>query len=134
MHKKDSSIPRVVNMIKINISVDPKYSVNGSNNVYTGFHRISPWHLPFSHIICNIDAALNFDIFIPPANCICGRVYCFHVVRPCILLSFRKGSAVAWWLIPQTPDPEVGVGVSSPTRVKPCCVLEQGTFTPQKHW
>ena len=27
-------------------------------------------------------------------------------------------------------DPEVGG--SSPTRVKPCCVLEQGTFTPQK--
>ena len=39
-------------------------------------------------------------------------------------------SAVAWWLMPRTPDPEVGG--SSPTRVKPCCVLEQGTFTPQK--
>ena len=22
------------------------------------------------------------EIFIPPANCVCGRVYCFHVVRP----------------------------------------------------
>ena len=32
--------------------------------------------------------------------------------------------------MPRTPDPEVGG--SSPTRVKPCCVLEQGTFTPQK--
>ena len=21
-------------------------------------------------------------IIIPPANCVCGRVYCFHVVRP----------------------------------------------------
>ena len=21
-------------------------------------------------------------LFIPPANCVCGRVYCFHVVRP----------------------------------------------------
>ena len=41
-----------------------------------------------------------------------------------------KGSAVAWWLMPRTPDLEVGV--SSPTRVKPWCVLEQGTFTPQK--
>ena len=40
------------------------------------------------------------------------------------------GSAVAWWLMPRTPDPEVGG--SRPTRVKPCCVLEQGTFTPQK--
>ena len=33
--------------------------------------------------------------------------------------------------MPRTPDPEVGGG-SSPTRVKPCCVLEQCTFTPQK--
>ena len=32
--------------------------------------------------------------------------------------------------MPRTPDPEVGG--SSPTRVKPCCVLDQGTFTPQK--
>ena len=40
------------------------------------------------------------------------------------------GSAVAWWLMPRTPYPEVGG--SSLTRVKPCCVLEQGTFTPQK--
>ena len=40
-----------------------------------------------------------------------------------------RGSAVAWWLMPRTPDPEVGG--SSPTRVKPCCVLEQGTFTPK---
>ena len=42
----------------------------------------------------------------------------------------RHRSVVAWWLMPRTPDPEVGD--SSPTRVKPCCVLEQGTFTPQK--
>ena len=28
-------------------------------------------------------------------------------------------------------DPEVGG--SSPAQVKPCCVLEQGTFTPQKY-
>ena len=40
------------------------------------------------------------------------------------------GRAVALWLMPRTPDPEVGG--SSPTRVKPCCVLEQGTFTPPK--
>ena len=32
--------------------------------------------------------------------------------------------------MPRTPDPEVEG--SSPTWVKPCCVLEQGTFTPQK--
>ena len=46
--------------------------------------------------------------------------------------SILVGSAVAWWLMPRAPDPEVGG--SSPTRVKPCCVLEQGTFTPQKYW
>ena len=22
------------------------------------------------------------NVFIPPVNCVCGRVYCFHVVRP----------------------------------------------------
>ena len=42
----------------------------------------------------------------------------------------QQGSAVAWWLMPRTPNPEVGG--SSPTRVKPCCVIELGTFTPQK--
>ena len=47
-----------------------------------------------------------------------------------MIQSHLWGSAVAWWLMPQTPDPEVGG--SSPTWVKPCCVLEQGTFTPQK--
>ena len=40
-----------------------------------------------------------------------------------------SGSAVAWWFMPRTLDPEVGG--SSPTRVKPCCVHE-GTFTPRK--
>ena len=34
MHKKNSSIPRVVSTIKIDISGDLKYSVNESNNVY----------------------------------------------------------------------------------------------------
>ena len=37
---------------------------------------------------------------------------------------------MAWWLMPRTPDPEVGG--SSLTEVKPCCVLEKGTFTPPK--
>ena len=36
---------------------------------------------------------------------------------------------MARWLMPRTPDPEVGG--SNATRVKPCCVLEQGTFTPK---
>ena len=45
-------------------------------------------------------------------------------------IQINEGSAVAWWLMPRTPDPEVGG--SSPTRVKLCCVLERGTFTPQK--
>ena len=44
-----------------------------------------------------------------------------------IMLQETKGSAVAWWLMPRTPDPEVGG--SSPNQVKPCCALEQGTFT-----
>ena len=46
------------------------------------------------------------------------------------LSSADLGSAVAWCIMPRTPDPEVGG--SSPTRVKPCCVFEKGTFTPQK--
>ena len=29
------------------------------------------------------------NIIIPPANCVCGRVYCFHVVRPSIHPSVR---------------------------------------------
>ena len=37
--------------------------------------------------------------------------------------------AVAWWLTPWTPDPEVR---GSSIRV-PCCVLEQDIFTPQKY-
>ena len=41
------------------------------------------------------------------------------------------GNAVAWWLMPRTPDPEVGG--SSPTRVKPCCVIEQHLL-PKKYW
>ena len=24
------------------------------------------------------------SVVIPPANCVCGRVYCFHVVRPSV--------------------------------------------------
>ena len=31
--------------------------------MFTCFHRISPWRLPFSNIICNIDVAINFDTF-----------------------------------------------------------------------
>ena len=53
-----------------------------------------------------------------------------RTIGPVVLSNLDQGSAVAWWLMPRTPDPEVGG--SSPTRFKPCCVLEQGTFTPQK--
>ena len=44
---------------------------------------------------------------------------------------------MAWWLTPQTQDPEVGGGggggggVRAPLR-SPCCVLEQDIFTPKK--
>ena len=37
------------------------------------------------------------------------------------------GGAVAWWLTPRTPDPEVGVRAPFGS---PCCVLEQDIFTP----
>ena len=40
------------------------------------------------------------------------------------------GGAVAWWLTPRTPDPEVGVRAPLGS---PCCVLEQDIFTPQKY-
>ena len=74
-----------------------------------------------------------------PALCICenkdtdqlwdNQRICYYIDSTiCLLL--KPGSAVAWWLLPRTPDSEVGG--SSPTGVKPCCVLEQGTFTPQK--
>ena len=31
--------------------------------LFSCFHRISPWHLPFSNVICITDAAANFDTF-----------------------------------------------------------------------
>ena len=31
--------------------------------MFTCFQRKSPWHLLFSNVICNIDAAVNFDTF-----------------------------------------------------------------------
>ena len=61
------------------------------------------------------------------------NAFCFRF-KDCTTFCLPKaeGSVVAWWLMPRTPDPEVGG--SSPTRVKLCCVLEQGTFNPQKYW
>ena len=32
----------------------------------------------------------HFGLIIPPANCVCGRVYCFHVVRPSVCPSVRN--------------------------------------------
>ena len=40
-------------------------------------HGLVPPGMGKGVIIKNI-----LDFFIPPANCVCGRVYCFHVVRP----------------------------------------------------
>ena len=37
-------------------------------------------------------------------------------------------------LVVNASDAGSRVRGSSPTRVKPCCLLEQGTFTPQKYW
>ena len=31
--------------------------------MFTCFHRVSPCHLPFSNVICNIDVAVYFDTF-----------------------------------------------------------------------
>ena len=62
MRKKNSSISRVVSMIKIDISGDLKYTVNESNNVYL-FHLIHSWHLPFTNVICNIVVAVRFHTF-----------------------------------------------------------------------
>ena len=31
----------------------------------------------------------KLNIFIPPANFVCGGVYCFHVVRVCVRASVR---------------------------------------------
>ena len=59
-------------------------------------------------------------------------VFYFYISCSGSITFVGRGSAAAWWLMPRTPDPEVGG--SSPLRVKPCCVLEQGTFTPQKYW
>ena len=28
----------------------------------------------------------NVSVIIPPANCVCGKVYCFHVVRTTVCL------------------------------------------------
>ena len=50
----------------------------------------------------------------------------FNIVQPPVCKGERGGLVVNAW----TPDSEVGG--SGPTRVKPCCVLELGTFTPQK--
>ena len=31
--------------------------------MFTCFHKILPWHLPFKNAICNIVVAINFYIF-----------------------------------------------------------------------
>ena len=31
--------------------------------MFTCFHKILPWHLPFKNVICNIVVAINFYIF-----------------------------------------------------------------------
>ena len=72
----------------------------------------------------------NLDNYVP-SRYICAHFYIFTKKQPFrIEVIFSpslviRGSAVVWWLMPRTPDPEVGG--SSPTRVKPYCVLEQST-------
>ena len=31
--------------------------------MFTYFHKILPWHLPFKNVICNIVVAINFYTF-----------------------------------------------------------------------
>ena len=50
----------------------------------------------------------------------CTAIVCHFVILDISHFGF---SAVAWWLMPRTPDPEVGG--SSPTRVKPCVSLSK---------
>ena len=38
---------------------------------------------------------LNSTLVIPPANCVCGRVYCFHVVRPSVCQNVRPSECVS---------------------------------------
>ena len=76
--------------------------------------------VPGYWVSCSKDTSIDINAFSKPKR---PLICCLQEV---------KGSVVAWWLVPRNPDPEVGG--SSPTRVKPCCVLEQGTFTPQKYW
>ena len=68
-----------------------------------------------------------------PGACINRNEMChLHVLMELKHSIDSQGSAGAWWIMPRTPDPEVGG--SSPIRVRPFCVLEQGTFTPQQYW
>ena len=46
-------------------------------------------------------------------TCAVSVIYVTYFIYKCHL--FLKGSAMAWWLMTRTPDPEVGS--SSPTRV-----------------
>ena len=63
-----------------------------------------------------------------PCNACYTGSGCQHAESPITLIKrkhgivtiYSGGGAVAWWLMPRTPDPEVGG--SSPTRVKTCCV------------
>ena len=94
------------------MAVQPGLSQTWSETPKTGFL--------IARLIC------YFQALMPEAN----HVLSINVIR--VYIGGVEGSAVAWWFMPRTPDPEVGG--SSPTRVKPCCVLEQGTLTPEKYW
>ena len=54
--------------------------------------------------------------------CAVSVIYVTYFIYKCHL--FFKGSTVAWLLMPQTPDPEVGS--SSPTRVYICHLFLKG--------
>ena len=88
--------------------------------------RVATFWERATHLVLSLDKLYACSLCIMPILLLCYSSLTVDVSH----WGFR--GAVAWWLIHQTPDPEVGG--SSPTRVKPCCVLEQGTFNPQKYW
>ena len=71
---------------------------------------------------------LLVDLFFSGATCSTLVIPNLLVVAYRQILSFPAPERGG--LVVNASDPEVGG--SSPTRVKPCCVLEQDTFTPQK--
>ena len=59
-------------------------------------------------------------------------IFRFLFIRHCFFLFLLLGERGC--LVVNVSDCGSRGRGSSPTRVKSCCVLEQGAFTPQKYW